>query len=331
MVNLLGRGAALASCVLVFGWSAPPGTWFDAHASDRAGTVGDPSTSVAYPAVSSPFSLLVSPTRLVVPPADIGKVGRFLVVNRGQDPVLVTVRKQNFSGGADGTLAFQQNAPYAAADWIAVRPDRFELAPGATQAVTAAVTVPAAPEPGDHQVAIVFLVPAGQNGANVRINRGIATPVYITVPGPTDDSASVTGLRAPGFVMGGPVDIAARVRDTGTVHRDFRGASRLTVDIGRAVLAFPDFTVLRDSIRDVSTTWQPPLMCVCHPTVSIVDAGGVVRTVSVRVVVFPLYQLGILIAVLVLLVLIIRRWHRGLSAASTRAAHRARPDGGGDA
>jgi hypothetical protein len=205
------------------------------------------------------------------------------------------------------------------------------LAPGATQTVTAAVIMPAAPEPGDHQVAIVFLVPAGQNGANVRINRGIATPVYITVPGPTDDSASVTDLRAPGFVMAGPVDIAARVRDTGTVHRDFRGGSRLTVDVGGGAVAFPDFTVLRDSIRDVSTTWEPPLMCVCHPTVSIVDAGGVVRTVSVRVVVFPLYQLGILIAVLVLLVLITRRWHRGLRAASARAAHRARPDGGGDA
>jgi hypothetical protein len=328
MVNLFRRCLVLVACTLVFGWSASLGTGFDAHASDP---VDSPSTSVAYPTVSSPFSLLVSPTRLVVTPADIGRADRILVVNRGQDPVLVTVQKQNFSGGTDGTLAFQQNAPYAAADWIAVRPDRFELAPGATQAVTAAITMPAAPEPGDHQVAIVFLVPAGQNGANVRINRGIAMPVYITVPGPTDDSASVTDLRAPGFVMAGPVDIAAQVRDTGTVHRDFRGGSRLTVDIGGAEVAFPDFTVLRGSTRDVSTTWDPPLMCVCHPTVSIVDSGGVVRTASVRVVVFPLYQLVIVIVILVLLVLVTRRWYRRHRAASTSAAHRALPDGGGDA
>jgi hypothetical protein len=327
MVNLFGRGLALVSCVLVVGWSASPGTGFTAHAADP---VGDPSTSVAYPTVSSPFSLLVSPTRLVVTPADLGKAGRILVVNRGQQPARVTVQKQNFSGSADGALAFQQNAPYAAADWITVRPDRFELAPGAAQAVTATVTIPAAPEPGDHQVAIVFLVPAGQNGANIRINRGIAMPVYITVPGPTDDSASVTNLSAPGFVMAGPVDIAAQVRDTGTVHRDFRGGSRLTVDIGGGAVAFPDFTVLRDSTRDVSTTWNPPLMCVCHPTVSIVDGGGVVRTASVRVIVFPLYQLAVVVAVLVLLVLLGRRWYRRHRAAPI-GAHRALPDGGGDA
>lgn len=315
------RSAALTSCFLMFGWSAPLANGSEAHAPDPAVSASTTNPTPYAPAPSD-FSLTISPSRLVIGPADIGKVSGLSVVNRGRAAVPVTVRKRNFTAAPDGALNLQDKARYSAADWLTVDPMSFEVAPGATQAITATVTVAANPEPGDHQMAIVFLVQAGQTNNNIRINRGVATPVYITVAGATDESASISDLHAPGFVMGGTVTITAKVHDTGTVHRDFRGATRLAMHAGGTETPFPDFTVTRGSTREISTTWHPPLMCVCHPTVSISNAGGAVQTAAVRVIVFPLRLLGVIAGAALVLALGIVLARRRYRASVTKAAAR---------
>jgi archaellum component FlaG (FlaF/FlaG flagellin family) len=314
MTNRPRRNAVFASCVLMFAWSSPLANGSEARASDPQ-VPSTPTVSTSYAPVPSEFALMVSPTRIAVAQADTGKPAQILVVNRGHSPVPVTAQERDFTGGADGSLAFQDKAPYSASEWVTVTPASFVIAPGATQVVTAAIVVAADPEPGDHQVAIVFLVPAGQTEANVKINRGVATPVYITVTGPTDDSASLSDLSAPGFTIGGGVDVSAKVHNTGTVHRDFRGATVLSVDAAGGDAAFPDFTVIRGATRDISTTWEPPLICVCHPRISFVNADGSVQTVVARVIVFPFHLLGILLVVLALIVLVVRRNRKRRAAA----------------
>jgi hypothetical protein len=253
-------------------------------------------------------------------------------VNRGRAALTVTVQRRNFTGSPDGSLAFQPNAPYAASSWLTVSPSTFSVAPGRSQWVSLRITVPRQPEPGDHQVALVFLVPAAGTKANVRINRGVATPVYVTVPGPTDDSASPGDLRAPGFSTGGRVSLTATVRSTGNVHRDFRGKTPLRVHASGDPATFPDFTVVRGSTRDIRTTWQPPLMCVCHVGVTVANADGTTRTVSVRVIVFPVVQvlviLGALLALLLLVFLLRRRYNTSVGRAAAAMHH---SDSGRDA
>jgi hypothetical protein len=327
MTNMLQRGSAVATCALMFGWSAPLASGSGAHTSDPPAPTGDtPTNSTSYRPAPSEFSLTVSPTRLVVGPADIGSTPEILVVNRGHSPVEVDVQKRDFTGGADGSLVFQKHAQYSASSWVTVSPTTFRVAPGAAQKVTSSITVPPGPEPGDHQVALVFLVPAGQTSANIRINRGVATPVYITVPGPTDDSASITDLTATGFVLGGGiVDLTAKVHNNGTVHRDFRAETRLNLDASGSPSAFPDFTIVRGATRDIATTWDPPLLCVCHPTVSFRNADGSVQTATVRVIVFPLYLLGILVGALLVLFVGLRVWRRRYRVNVARAAALLRP------
>jgi P pilus assembly chaperone PapD len=324
MTTMLGRGTAIVSCAVMLGWSAPVASGSEADTSDPRVPVSDPPTnSTSYRSVPSQFSLTVSPTRVVASQDDLGAVPPILVVNRGQAAVPVTVQKRNFTGGADGSMVFRKDAAYSAAEWVTVGPSSFVVAPGASQTVTATVTVGTSPEPGDHQVALVFLVPAGTNEANISINRGIAIPVYVTVSGPTDDSASLSDLDAPGFVTSGTVEVTAKVRNTGTVHRDFRDTTRLRLDVAGSAAAFPDFTVMRGATRDIRTTWDPPLMCVCHPAVSIVSADGTVKTVTIRVIVFPVHLLGTAIGVL--LVLAAGFWVRRIrrtNAAGATARHR---------
>jgi len=313
MRSLLRRIAAVGLSVLLLWGPVNPATAATDPPSSPPPSGSSPTASTSYSLKPTDFSLMVSPTRLTVGPADIGTVQKILVVNRGQAPTAVTVQKRNFTAGADGSLVFQQDAPYAASDWVSVDPESFQIAPGDTQTVTATITEPAAPDAGDHQVAIVFLVPSGQTDGNIKINRGIGTPVYITVPGPTDDSVALGDLSASAFAINGPVTLTTTVRDTGTVHRDFRDPNPLTVDTAGDAAPFPDFTVIRGGTREVSTTWDPPLMCVCNPSVSIVNADGTVQSASVRVIVFPLKLLGILLgAVLVgwVIVLFSRRRSR---------------------
>jgi len=279
-----------------------------------------PSASTSYSLSPEEFGLTISPVRLAVAPDDIGKTQEVLAVNRGRSPLTVEVEKRNFTSDSKGALTYEENAPYAASTWVTVAPSHFELAPGATQVVTAEVAQPAGAEPGDHQFALLFFVPSGQGKGNVRIKRGLASPVFITVPGDLDDSVSLTGLSAPSFSRGGPVDVTASVHNLGNVHRDFRAPASLSVTSAGSATAFPDFTVPRDASRDISTSWDPPFMCVCHPSVSFANDGQPVQTQTVRVVVFPWHLFAILAGAVALLVLLVRSARRRYRASVNRAA-----------
>jgi P pilus assembly chaperone PapD len=307
-------GFAALVCVLLVFFSAASGV------SATETPAPSPTSSASYNIRDTPFSLTVSPTRLVLTEADNGTTQEVLVVNQGETPVHVDVQKQDFTGARDGSLAFIEESPYSAVNWVEVSPSAFDLEPGQSQTVLATMQVPADPAPdvGDHQVALVFLVPAGDTDANVKVNRGIATPVYVTVPGAIDDTVTISSLSAPWFSGGGPVTVTATVENSGNVHRDFRGDTAL--DIVGAGTAFSDFTVARETTRDITATWNPPPFCICDLSASIENADGVSEAGPVRVIVFPL--IPALIALIALVVVIV------VVLLVRRSARKARPKGG---
>jgi hypothetical protein len=278
-----------------------------------------PSQSTTYDTLPTQFSLTISPTRLAIGPSDAGADHAVTVVNRGQSVLHVDVEKQSFVGALDGSLSFQADAPYSATDWVGVSPTSFDVQPGASQNVSVTVSVPANADLGDHQVALVFLVPAGTDGSNIKINRGIATPVYITVPGAIDDTVQVSNLAAPAFSGGGAITVTADVQNSGTVHRDFRGDTALPI-IGAGSTTFADFTVARDSTRAITATWNPPLMCICNVNVVITNAGGVSTSQTVQVVVFPVVPAAVLVGgillVIALLVFARHQYRKGVRLAA---------------
>jgi hypothetical protein len=294
---------------------------------------------IAAPAAGGPsdtdptrpgFSLSVGPTRLVVPAGALRDRHYVQVTNQGREKVRIQVGKRNFAQRSDGSLVFLRDAPYAASTWVRAAPDHFSLRPGATKKVRVTISVPDRPEAGEHQVVLVFLALADDEAANIRINRGIGTPVYISVPGPLDDSVRVEGLRAPGFALGGPIRLGATVRSVGTMHRDFRGPDRLGVRVDDRLVRFPDFTVVRGAVRDVETVWRnPPLACVCHARLVVPGPGGEAREVPVRIVIVPLHLIGAVLAVALLILLVPRlvaRRYRARVRAAVEAAQ-----AGGDA
>lgn len=315
MTGFLRCSSALGLSALILMGTLNPGT---ASAETPTPTPA-PSSSTSYELDKDKYSLTVSPTRLVVAPENIGTTQKLMLVNRGQAPLAVTMEKRNFTTNNDGSLNYSDDAPYAAADWMLVSPAQFTIAPGATQVVTADITMPAKPDLGDHQVALVFMVPAGQSSKNIKINRGVGSPVYITVPGPTDDSTTINSLTGPKFSRGGSLDINASIQNSGTVHRDFRGPNALKL-ASDGDTAFPDFTVSRGATRDVTAVWKAPFVCICYPTVAIDNASGIVSTATLRVIVFPWHLLlGAFVAVGVVVALM-RLGRRSFRAQVAKAA-----------
>ena len=103
------------------------------------------------------------------------------------------------------------------------------------------------------------------------------------------------------------------------MHHDFRAPSPLTVTGSGKAEPFPDFTVPRGLTRNIATTWKPPLLCVCHPTVTMTSANGGLQTQSVRVIIFPWQLAAALLGAIALLLLIIRMSRRQYHANIAKA------------
>lgn len=339
---------APSRCLVAVGLSAlalagalSPSVAFAAPTSPDPASAGPPSATPATPGSSSrssvsyqrdpaAFSLTVSPTRLTIGQHDIGSTQQITLINRGQAALPVTAQKRNFTVGTDGSLRYQQNAPYAASSWVTVSPRQILIKPGQAQVFTASVRAPRAYEPGDHQMALVFIVPAAKSANNIKVNRGVGLPVYVTAPGAITDAVALSDLHAPKFISLGDASITATVTNTGSVHHDFRAPSPLTVQGAGKAEPFPDFTVPRDSVRDIATSWDPPFLCICHPTVSLSSPNGGVVTQSVRVIVFPWQWFAGGLGAVLLVMLGLRLARRGYRAQVLKAAAAYATDGGGD-
>jgi hypothetical protein len=266
----------------------------------------------AEPPQGSDFSLAVSPSRVIVPADQIARAREFTVTNQGRDPIDVTVRMASFTAGESGELSFRADAPHSAAGWVTVQPDRFRVDAGTAERVSLHISVPASAEPGEHQVAVIFSVPrAPDRTGDIGVNRSLGAPVYVTVPGPLVNSVDVTGLRAPGFALRGPLALTTTVRNTGTVHRDFVDEAGLRVRVADDTLPFPDFTLLREGVREISTNWtNPPLFCVCRATVSVPNPDGAARSASATIVILPLHLIGPAVAIVLVVLLGWLLWRR---------------------
>ncbi|GAA2014291.1 hypothetical protein JL107_13835 [Nakamurella flavida] len=312
-----GRPTSAPAATPAAGPTAPGAS---ARPSAPVTTTAPAAPSATFSPSGEDFSLGISPPRMALTSQDVGVAKEVLVVNRGNLGARVQVDKRDFTGAADGSMVFTQGSDFSASDWVTVSPTEFDLPPGGSQIVTATMTMPEGAEPGDHQVGLVFLVPSTATGGNVKIDRGIATPVYVTVPGDEDDSVRLANLDGPAFAIGGPVTVTADLLNTGTVHRDFRGSTSLTLGGAGSTPGFPDFTVVRGADRTVSTTWDPPLACICHPSLTFVNADGRVQTASIQVIVLPLPLIAAVLGGIALVVLIVLVWRRRYRASVHRAA-----------
>ena len=156
--------------------------------------------------------MLVSPAHLTVAASQVGKVQRLQIENRGSARLHISTRLEAVSQHADGSTLVEPDAPYSAVKWVTVMPDHFEVRTRTRRYVQVRFRVPSNAEPGNHNVAIIFMQPPvaaktsnnhGARRSSLRIAEGIGVPALITVPGPSDrrraphppQSARILGRR----------------------------------------------------------------------------------------------------------------------------------------
>jgi hypothetical protein len=271
------------------------------------------------------ISMLISPPRLIIPARQATRVQYLEVENRGGSWLSVHAETEALAQGSDGSSLPEPSAPYSAARWVTVVPSSFRVRPGSRRYIAVRFHVPADAEPGDHYLAIIFLMPPSRGPGSIHVAAGIGVPALLTVPGPVTDRVTVTRLTASGFSAGGPVSLTATIQESGDVHHSFTGHFRLAVRDGQTVFRFPDFTVLRGSTITITARWpDPPAFCLCHLTTAVVVDGQ--RSIATAtIVIFPvipvLTGLAILLA-LAALFLLARRYQRGRLSAAFEAGRR---------
>lgn len=255
-----------------------------------------------------PFSLTLTPTRLIVPATGQPSTQIITLTNNGASMVPITALRYDFTQAPDGAIQFVPARALSAASWLTVTPTTFVLAPGQRQQVRVRIAIPPSPDPGEHQVGLVFSVPGGKTDKNIAVNRGVGTQLLISVPGAVVHRVALTGLKVPRLVDGRSAQLTATIHNAGTVHRDYAGAAPLHADIQGTQVTFPDFTVLRGSSRIISARAQHlPLICVCRVTVTSDDGTGHATSLSRRFIVFPLRAAAGTLLLTIAVIMLLRR------------------------
>lgn len=258
-----------------------------------------PASPTGSPDTGALFSLTVSPGRIVIPEGPSHEEAAFQVSNSGGEDLDIVVATGELSQRPDGSLRFDRANPGTAAGWVVPVPRTFSLKPGESRAVNVTIDIPVDPEPGDHQVGLTFLVPVKGSFGTVNINRGIGTQLLIAVPGPVVRDVQLATLSAPWFSDGGPVPLSLTLRNRGSAHQDYYQPNGMLGSASAGTVSFPDFSVLRQTVRTVGGEWRsPPLLCWCTVRAYGDSGNGTIVSASTRVLVIPFRLLiGLLVAI----------------------------------
>lgn len=327
----LRRAAAVAAVAAA---AAAVVTAGPAHAGTihRSATVafGDPTQAASpaadatAPAASKPatgktrpeFSLTLSPAKSEVSAAQLAHPQTYTLYNTGSAAQHIVVTATSFLQNRDGSYAFTRGDALIN-QAVSVFPSEFTVKPGEHQAVQVKVGIRSG---GEHMVGLLFTAPGQASPGHAAVNRSIGAQILAAAPGPAAHGAQVSKTNivklAPGTsqffgqpasLFGGAIPMTATVKNLGTVHRTYAGDGALHVAItgwgasaDNRQIRFPDFTVLRDSTVEVSSTWSnPPLVCFCRSTVTADDGQGHLTTASSRILVFPIVPSGGVVALAV--------------------------------
>lgn len=151
------------------------------------------SASAGASGARPPVALTASPSKLELAGTSQATVR---VTNGGASRVVLDVGDAGFALDLRGRprVVPQRASPRSAATWLAFRPRRLVLRPGASSSVRVASKVPSRAEPGDHDALVLFTTRRrAADGLSVRIRMGVV--VVVRAPGQIVRGIQARGLR----------------------------------------------------------------------------------------------------------------------------------------
>lgn len=177
---------------------------------------------------------------------------------------------QTPDGGFEILSAAQDTSAYSARSYIRAAPDRFHLAPGASQPVTVTLSVPADPGDGGRYAVLRFLSASGAgpgSDQNVGVGASIGASVIVTLEGKRQDIAGkITDVTVNPIDPKQPVQVTTRLQNTGNYHygyaprRMWAGATLIDAagnTVAAATSPFSDSSVVPTFSRDFQIDVAP--------------------------------------------------------------------------
>ena len=158
---------------------------------------------------------------------------------------------------APGTLT---NNKFAASTWATAQPDSFTVEPGKSVTTTLYLRVPADARPGGRYFSVTFRPVATDNLASsgAAVNTIIGSLVYLTVAGPTTETANITKFFTPKLSEYGPVTIATEITNSGDIHLNPKATIEIKNIFGKKVFgdALRSVNIFPGTARTYENNWN---------------------------------------------------------------------------
>jgi hypothetical protein len=137
--------------------------------------------------------------------------------------VQVTGLVQSIDGTNGPSDSAQDTSPYSARSFISVDKTSFQLQPGASQDVTATISVPKDVGAGG-RYAIIHITTLAAPGSGVNIITAVDVPVVLTITGSQlVHTGKITSINIGQPVSGQPINILTTFQNTGNHHFKVKG------------------------------------------------------------------------------------------------------------
>lgn len=183
------------------------------------------------------------------------------VTNPTEGSVIFDMDVEDFTAaGEEGDVIVEvsEDETFSMRTWTAVEPERFTLGPGETQIVQFTITVPQNAEPGGHYGTILATVKGTLGVTGAAIAPKVGSLVLLSVSGAIREELFIREFLIPSYSEVGPVPIALRLENTGSVHvkplgfvviHDFFGSQVAQIDL-------PPKRILPGNIRRIDMEWS---------------------------------------------------------------------------
>jgi hypothetical protein len=190
-----------------------------------------------------------------------------VIVNRLGKTSNFQIMKEDFIGSQDpekatAFLGDESAGITTAKDWITTDVDQISLNHGDRLNMPVKITAPENAVAGSHYAAIFASVSGGESGmgnAKVKLVSRVGTLILINIPGNNRESGGITDFSSDKkYYRQGPVDFSTTFKNTGNVYEKIRGEIAIKNILGTEIahIALKDWTVLSDSSRKQSATWN---------------------------------------------------------------------------
>lgn len=238
-------------------------------------------------------------------------------------PVEIAVDLRNFTAvGEEGAVGLtEETTSFSLASWIEVMPKTVTIPPKTSQYFTFNIKVPLSAEPGGHFGSLIFrTIPTEKlEGSGASLAQEIGALVLLRIAGETVEQANIESFKtSQALYEKGPINFEIRIKNQGNVHTKPTGNIVITNILGKQVksISVEPKNILPGATRKLEAAWDTKWRIGRYSaTYTAILSDQTTRSITTNFTVLPYRALAVATIVLVIFILILKKYQKRLSLA----------------